>query len=77
MATYTPVTKIIGTTGASGQAALATLITAQNAAVVTGVTTALAVTGSTGITVSNAALSVDTDSHFLYMVQTIAYTVVS
>lgn len=73
----TPVSKPIGTTGASGNSGFATLVTAHTAAIATAVTTAQAVTGATGITISPAQLTVDSVSATFEMLTTILYTVVS
>lgn len=75
----TPVTKIIGTTGASGGAAFQTMVTTQNAAIVTAVTAAQAVTGvaPNSITVSPATLAVDSVSSIFELYQTVSYVVVS
>lgn len=77
MAQNTPVSKIIGTTGATGSAGFQGLITAQNAAVATAVTTALGVTGYVPNTlqVTSANLTSDTGSGFLEMIQTVKYVV--
>lgn len=78
MATVTPVSKVIATTGASGGAGMQTMVTAQNAAVASAVTTAQGVTGVQPYTlqISPALLIVDTTSTIFEMVQTITYITV-
>lgn len=79
MATYTPTSKIIGTTGASGINGFTAIVAAANTAMATAVTAAQAVTGvaANSIVIGPAQLAVDTDTHILEVVQTITYTVVS
>lgn len=74
MATYTPTSKVIGTTGVTGNAGFIALLTAQNTAVGTAVTTALALTGYQPQTlqISPATYS-DGTSGLLYMTQTLTY----
>jgi hypothetical protein len=77
MATYTPVSKIIGTTGASGGQNFQTAVAAQITAVAAAVTTAQGVTGviPQSITVSPCQPIFDT---LLYeLVSTVSYTVLS
>lgn len=79
MATYTPTSKVIGATGASGQTGFAALITAQNAAVATAVTTAMALTGfvPNSLLITGPAVSQDVNGGTLYMSQAVNYVVQS
>lgn len=75
MAAYNSVSKVIGTTAAEGQGNVPTLITAQNAAVATAVTAALAVNGYLvgTLTISPAQLVLDDSDSIMIMTQTLVY----
>lgn len=79
MATYTPVSKLVGTTGASGAAGIVNLMASQVTAMATAVGTAIGLTGYSpnSLVISPAQLVVDTDSHVLDIVQTITYTIIT
>lgn len=72
-----PISKVIGTTGATGAQNFAGLITAQNAAVATAVAGASGATGFVlnTIHVSPATMTSDTGSGILEMIQTVTYVV--
>lgn len=77
MSTYTPVSKVIGTTGATTGSGLATLITAQNSAVATAVTAALAVTGVAPQSIAISPTESIQDAGLYALIQTVTYTVIS
>lgn len=70
---------VIGTTGASGVNNVAAMITAHNAAIVTGVTTAQGVTGVNADNVSLGATTVSTnaDGITMLMCTQVKYVVIS
>ncbi len=79
MATYTPVSKVIAVTGATGVNGFTGAIAALNTAVASAVTTAQAVTGVSpnSISISPAAGGEAGTSAILELWQTITYTVIS
>lgn len=79
MATYTPVTKVIGSTGASGATSYGNMKAAQDALIVTAVATAVALTGyqPQSAVVSPCLIISDSVSSIYIMQQTLSYTIVT